>query len=408
MVSLTERTKHYLDVYRLILGELWSGKHHANSFRTTRAGYIRSRTSNICYGWALLVLLWIPLDILLVSENTLLRSLIVERVILAAALFSIGWYCKRQSGLEQARFCLFLLVVCVNLFYVSSNLLLAAPDNSVSFETAYALLPIIHVVMLTIFPLSAVESLALMAITAISHLAVEYRGGNLLSPDKLSAYWLQTVLSVIVIWSQLSQLHMILRLYRQATLDPLTGVYNRRMLLQLADKALYRCQSKGIPFSVLLLDLDKFKRINDKWGHACGDIVLQTFTRTLQADFRKSDIFGRFGGEEFVVFLPGCDARVAQQVAIRILSVVRRTDITVDDEPNQVSITVSIGVATHTGDEDLSALIERADHALYKAKADGRDRSVYMMQGEKFDFEKRNLSQPTIEKANQPAEVPAE
>lgn len=395
MFSLTERIWHQFTVYKLTLEELLSSKRHTNSFNATRASYIRSRTANICFGWALLVLLWIPLDTVLISDSSSLAMLTQGRFVLAITLIAIGFTSLRQTTLQQARLSLFFLVLAVNLFYVFTNFLFEFPGHNFEFESTYALLPIIHVVMLTIFPLTAIESLLLMAITAIFHLAVDYMSGSIMAPQNLSAYWIQTVLSVLVIWSQISQLHMILRMYRQANLDPLTGIYNRRMLLQLANNAILSCQLKEMPLSILLLDLDKFKRINDEWGHPTGDAVLQALTRTLQSHFRKSDIFGRYGGEEFVVFLPGCETKTAEQIAERVLSVVKEMQVPVTAPPYHLSITTSIGVASLADNDDLYTLFERADHALYKAKSSGRNQMIFMDVGERFNFEKRK-SAPQI------------
>ncbi|WP_051416025.1 GGDEF domain-containing protein [Salinivibrio socompensis] len=281
------------------------------------------------------------------------------------------------------------MVIATNAFYFSASHTLQFPTENTAFSYSYTLLPIIQIVMLTIFPLTMRESLSLMTITLACHLWVDSFSGAMTSPDNIASYWLQTVIALMVVWSQLSQLHMILRLYRQATLDPLTGIYNRRMLLQLAMRALAVSEERHSPFSVLLLDLDKFKRINDKWGHYAGDVVLQSFTRTVQESLRKSDIFGRFGGEEFIVFLPKCSDEVTAQIANRLLEEVERMDVPIDESQTPLKVTASIGISTFQPGDTLSSLIERADSALYQAKAEGRNCVRAYQPGKQADVDAR-------------------
>ena len=115
---------------------------------------------------------------------------------------------------------------------------------------------------------------------------------------------------------------------RRAQTDPLTGVLNRRSLVERLDAACLRAKARGLPISLLFIDLDHFKQINDTWGHLAGDACLLAVIRPIQAELRQSDVIGRYGGEEFVVILSSADAPAAQAIAGRILQ--RVADLRVD------------------------------------------------------------------------------
>ncbi|MDF2440552.1 MAG: hypothetical protein JWN98_1536 [Abditibacteriota bacterium] len=164
-------------------------------------------------------------------------------------------------------------------------------------------------------------------------------------------------------------------LHRLATLDSLTGSLNRGTMDLLIRKELSRSQRDGSTLSILLMDLDHFKRINDSFGHGVGDRVLQQFVTTISAHLRSHDLLGRFGGEEFIILLPNCSTAEAIVVAERIR--LDTEQATVLHEQTPVCCTVSIGIATHHSQEtDHIALLHRADKALYVAKNQGRNRIV--------------------------------
>jgi diguanylate cyclase (GGDEF)-like protein len=156
-------------------------------------------------------------------------------------------------------------------------------------------------------------------------------------------------------------------------IDPLTGIANRRAFLQDAEAQLKRQATEPRPIAVLLLDLDNFKTINDRFGHAIGDRVLQMFAEVGSGCMRRYDIFGRLGGEEFAAMLVDASRDRALAVAEQIRSSFVEATATVDGKP--VTATVSIGIViSYDAVLDLSALLAQADHALYRAKDNGRNR----------------------------------
>jgi diguanylate cyclase (GGDEF)-like protein len=160
-----------------------------------------------------------------------------------------------------------------------------------------------------------------------------------------------------------------------ALVDSLTGLANRRAFLNDADALAQRQAKGGEPLAVLLADLDRFKTINDRFGHAIGDRVLQVFADTISRTLRAQDVSGRLGGEEFAILLPQTNAADAARVAERIRRSFSEDAKTVG--VHAVASTVSIGVATTSASSAIvTDLLAVADRALYRAKAEGRDRVV--------------------------------
>jgi len=162
-------------------------------------------------------------------------------------------------------------------------------------------------------------------------------------------------------------------LLRLAATDPLTGAFNRREFKSLSEQERMRSQRYGRPLSILMMDLDKFKVINDTHGHAVGDEALKHFTLMCTNALRNVDVFGRWGGEEFVVLLPETDIEGAAIIAERIRKAV--SESTFIAEGKTLSISVSIGVAQYKeGEISVDMPLARADEGVYEAKEAGRDR----------------------------------
>jgi diguanylate cyclase (GGDEF)-like protein len=161
---------------------------------------------------------------------------------------------------------------------------------------------------------------------------------------------------------------------KEAHNDTLTGLPNRRALdTMLADAAL-RSHKLGEPLTVVMLDIDHFKRCNDNYGHRGGDAVLVEIAARLRAEMRGSDFAARFGGEEFILVLPGCSLILGQRVAERVRQAIARRPVIY--EGKSVSVTTSLGLAELQPKEKPGQVIERADQALYSAKNSGRNRWV--------------------------------
>lgn len=157
--------------------------------------------------------------------------------------------------------------------------------------------------------------------------------------------------------------------------DELTGIFSRRHLLELIQHELMSSNRYEQPFVVILFDLDDFKRINDQYGHAAGDLVLKTLCNSVSEELRSCDVFGRLGGEEFVILLPHCDTTEALILCERLRKKIETLQIRY--EQNQLNVTISIGLTQYTCTTNkpttVEKLIHSADSALYKAKSKGKN-----------------------------------
>jgi diguanylate cyclase (GGDEF)-like protein len=154
--------------------------------------------------------------------------------------------------------------------------------------------------------------------------------------------------------------------------DELTGIFNRRGITENLEVEVARSRRLGTPLSLLMLDIDRFKPINDTFGHATGDEVIRTVAQALKKELRETDVLGRFGGDEFIVVLPALELEGAIAAAHRLRQSVQFSAI--EMLARGVSITISVGVATCRPTDSTVHLMSRADGALYAAKENGRNR----------------------------------
>jgi diguanylate cyclase (GGDEF)-like protein len=159
---------------------------------------------------------------------------------------------------------------------------------------------------------------------------------------------------------------------RLSRTDALTGLDNVRSLSEVLPKLVSYANRTDSPLSIVMLDVDRFKQVNDRYGHLVGDALLNRLGQVLSLGRRKEDIVARIGGEEFVIALPGVDREGAERVAARVLDSVRGIELEVDG--GSVGITISAGIAEFVSGDDAHTLVGRADAALYQAKREGRNR----------------------------------
>ncbi|RCW54612.1 MULTISPECIES: sensor domain-containing diguanylate cyclase [Halanaerobium] len=154
----------------------------------------------------------------------------------------------------------------------------------------------------------------------------------------------------------------------RATQDGLTGIFNRQYFFDLMQEEYFKSVENKTPLSVIMFDVDKFKSINDNYGHLIGDQVLKSITEAVNKVIRDFDLFARYGGDEFVVGLPGTSTMAASKVAVRILESIEKVKIKKEPE---LAISCSIGTVTLNKENNFEELIDKADKALYSCKNDG-------------------------------------
>ena len=189
-----------------------------------------------------------------------------------------------------------------------------------------------------------------------------------------------TLPGMILVGKQIQNMRQLLRATRyqlehyeeKSVRDELTGLYNRRQIQSELEQAKLQADSRGIPFTICLIDIDKFKEINDNNGHLAGDTILKEFARVARDSIRDTDILGRYGGDEFMQILPDTDVKGAVMHAERLRVYAHFLDF--QKILAQKHISLSIGVAQYRRGEKITDLISRADSALYQAKQLGRNR----------------------------------
>ena len=189
----------------------------------------------------------------------------------------------------------------------------------------------------------------------------------------LAMMGLGACLALTYLWFYVAEIYA--DLARTACLDPLTGVLNRRALETEASREISRATRYAAPLALVLLDLDYFKRINDRFGHRVGDEALRALVAVLRRELREVDLIARIGGEEFVILLPDSTGETAVNVAERLRSAIENTIVSYEDAA--VRFTVSAGVTPMlSSDATLESMLHRADAAMYVAKRSGRNRVV--------------------------------
>ncbi len=162
----------------------------------------------------------------------------------------------------------------------------------------------------------------------------------------------------------------------QATHDTLTGAWNYGAIIDLMQNELVRAEREGTSTGIVLIDLDHFKRVNDTYGHLTGDVVLREAAQRMTRVLRRSDVLGRYGGEEFLVVLPRCEPADARALAERLRHCIASDPVATS--LGEVSISISLGVTTTDAEKslELATVLQRVDEALYQAKREGRNRVV--------------------------------
>ncbi len=167
-------------------------------------------------------------------------------------------------------------------------------------------------------------------------------------------------------------LHEYERLKQDVFLDSLTGIGNRRYGEMTLSTRVYDLKTHDIPFGLLFMDIDRFKLFNDQYGHKTGDDVLNMVAKSISLTLRKMDVVVRWGGEEFVVILPGSDKVIVKAISERIRVLIEHSFLMAGD--NRLNVTISIGATMSQADDTVETIVERADRLMYKSKNEGRNR----------------------------------
>ncbi|MFP4462216.1 MAG: GGDEF domain-containing protein [Guyparkeria sp.] len=356
--------------------ELLTAGQHSRDFTGSRAAYIFYRQRIVSLVFALLALAWIPVDWLFLPEDVFV-PILVCRLLFAGAFLFMAFCGGRATSLRVARLLLGAFILIPACMFVASQAILA--DSSLGGDPqmaavvgGYGYLPYVMVTVMAIFPLTLLEGVGYALVTGAVYLLGQAVFHDVFTVEVLGEIWLLGLIAGVAVWVEVAQLGMLLRLYREATRDHLTGLVNRRVVADQLVTEIERAREQGQPLSVLLFDLDLFKRINDTHGHLAGDEVLRRFAEILDENLPADTLPGRYGGEEFIAVLPRRDTANAREIAESIAQATRRTAVTGSDGET-ITFTTSIGVAALRDDDTVDSLLGRVDGRLYDAKAHGRD-----------------------------------
>ena len=351
--------------------DVLSARSHSPEISHERYGLILSRVQFVSRFFGVLVLLWVGIEF--VCWPWPVSGLLgLERILAAAAFWILGTchFEPRANAAYRAITALLLIPSCL-ILGVEFMLAWTGAHIDQQFGTqAYVFSPLLLAVSLSIFPLTVRESVLLAAPMFLVTILPMIVWPELFAATSPMAIVLTLALTTaIATIASLSQLTFLVGLVRKSATDGLTGAVTRKVGERMLDAMFAVAQRGNTPFSVLFIDLDRFKSVNDRFGHGAGDEVLRDVTSSIRAVARRQDVLVRWGGEELVLIMPETSgsevARFVNRLAVSGIGYA----------PDKVAITASMGAAERVSDkaDGWDALIAAADRRMYAAKAAGRN-----------------------------------
>lgn len=360
---------------RDMLRELILPRGHVALLSRRRAEMIISRVRMVAGLFAVLTPLWIVID-LLVFSWPVTGLLVVGRVVTTIAFGMLAISFRKSIRMRDAYKALAMMFGIPTLFFIYSHPMLSHFDMAgpaAAIAAGYAFLPFVMIAGLAVFPLTAAESAVFaMPVLGAEALIALLQLDMLNWSSHLGAFWLLFLIASVSALAAMSQLSFMMSLVRQATHDGLTGCFSRTSGEELLDIQFHIALRSGAPLSVVFLDIDNFKKINDTHGHDAGDRVLRTMADRLRSNLRSGDVLLRWGGEEFVILLPNASGTTAASAVGRL------REIGLGTRPDGNPVTASFGIAERITDgvTDWHQLVEIADQRMYEAKMAGKNRLV--------------------------------
>lgn len=347
--------------------------HHPLLVSRHRAGLIVDRVRLFALLFALLTPLWGVIDFV-AFPYPLWAQLLALRVLVCLAFFSLLLFYRDREHMADAYLAMFILFAIPTLFYVGSHTLLAhyeLADMPAAVAAGYAFLPFVLMAGLALFPLTLLENLLVASVLLLAQGLAGYLNWSTLNwPSFVGAFWLLILIAGVTSLACMSQLAYMVALLRRAIRDDLTGIFARNSGEEILQVQWNTSLRNNSALSLAFIDLDHFKQINDRFGHARGDEALRQVCMQIQNCMRSSDSLVRWGGEEFLLIMPDTDMTRARQALERLQA------SGLGNRPDDTPLTASIGLAERFYDQIDSphGLLELADQRMYRAKAAGRNR----------------------------------
>lgn len=350
--------------------DLLSTRHHTPYLTRHRLTAIVTRIRLAAVAFSVFTLLWIALDAATLSSDQW-RLLAACRVLAAVVFILLAVAPERESSRARVLTMLgIILAMPLAIYGVSQFLLAGVPlQGLVAFNSnLYRALPLIVLAGLSIFPLVASEGLFFALVIACAVAAIQLVLVGVNAVELFSTLWVLMLAMGVYLLACAIQLNYMMALLRRASHDPLTGALTRRSGVEVLDLYFRLACDQDVPLSVLFVDADNFKAINDNFGHDAGDQALKNIAAKLQGLMRLADVVIRWGGEEFVVILTNTPMSGAHLVIDRII------DDWLGTRPDGVPVTASMGLAERQTDgvKDWAQLITLADKRMYVAKTSGK------------------------------------
>jgi diguanylate cyclase (GGDEF)-like protein len=365
----------FAELSRQELGWLVSPVNHISLLARRRAAMIGSRILFIASLFAIITPLWIIVDMLTLPWPVWL-GIAVGRMFATLGFMALVIAYDRPDSMAAVHRSLAILIGIPIVFYIFSYFFLhryALTGLPAAMVSGYNFLPFVLVAGLAIFPLTLAENGAFVAaVFLVQALAAIARWPEMNPLSFALEFWLLAIIATVGMLAGLSQLAFMIALVRDAIRDRLTGAFSRHSGEELLELQFIISMRADTPLSLAFIDLDRFKKVNDEFGHDVGDQVLIEATRRLRATLRTGDVLARWGGEEFILILPStqADQAVAALERVRVAGLGSR--------PDNQTVTASFGVAERLQDGAATwhDLVEIADRRMYDAKRGGRNRIV--------------------------------
>lgn len=354
------------------LADFISSRSHFPLFSRYRARFILSRVQMTAAVFAVLTPLWMVVDFATFPLRTAV-TLAGARILTSAAFGLLAFLCRCSPSVGHAKVAVGLLLTIPTTFFIFSRLLLADVHFDAlgrAMVAGYAFLPFVLLTGLALFPFVVMETLlfSLPMLSAFMLSELLHSQGILPGMKDMAVFWLLLLITIVSSMASLSQLQLMKGLFQQSSLDPLTHLLNRRSGEQFLQLQMAQAQRQKFPISMIFLDLDDFKQVNDIFGHKAGDDILLYAAEQLKVALRDSDAVIRWGGEEFVLVMPYA---TAEQASKRMAAIIHSG---IMQRPDGQPLTWSGGIAQWPQDraDTWQELVKLADDRMYRAKKAGK------------------------------------
>ena len=350
-----------------------SPQKHSPAFTLTRCNLVVARIQQISTLFAVLTLCYIAVDAAFMPR-AVWQQLAFNRALTSLFFILLALSCSRVSSIYGVYCRLFLLFAIPIEFLLNSNHILSFTHSGVGeliLTSSYSYSPFVIASGVSLFPLTIMESLFLLGLPMMLAMSVSVIAfpAMLALNSGLSIIWVLSLILCVSILSAVSQLGFMLKLFEDTAHDSLTGLFRRHVGAAILDQQFQAAMRQKSSFTILFIDIDDLKKINDQFGHDAGDRALKDAAERLKKTIRRQDIAIRWGGDEFLIALPNTDAIQTNEFILRLIA--EGLGVCADGR----RVTASIGGAEYMKDniKDLEALTNLADKRVYMAKQAGRD-----------------------------------